>query len=258
MTDNEIRYTEFLEHQNKQLKKENEILKNRDNLSKKLDETFAKSDEGYYMSYGILKEENEKLKDELKEANKDVGCYIGDMDILKQENAALRDDKYKYIELYKQKLDETGQLKEELSDVTKVKDHFAKQAYSLGKENTKLKEQNLEIRNDIGKLKNDLWCVEGELGIADKENSKLKSQRDNWEKEYYEVVEENDRQDEYITQLKQDLKNKIDDMKSLSDKYDNMYQECIKKHKQVVELKEKIYDMSVKESRLSQILNETS
>ena len=44
------------------------------------------------------------------------------------------------------------------------------------------------------------------------ENRKLKAQRDYWEKEYYEVVDENDKQDEFIKQLKKEIKEASSDV----------------------------------------------
>lgn len=141
---------------------------------------------------------------------------------------------------YKNLIDENKQLEKRISKLVSENVDLQNALYTeqLNEDETKnyidrLKQENQKLKNErkwwineyknlkqeYKQLKNDLT-----IDIDEKNNEiiQLKSQRDNWEKEYYEVVEENDRQDEYITQLKT-----------------------------------KLLDSSVKEQRLLKILNET-
>ena len=79
--------------------------------------------------------------------------------------------------------------------------------YNYKNENKKLIKKN----NETIKTMIDLY---NEKVVLQDVNKTLKTQRDNWENEYYEVVNENDKQDKYIAQLEYEnkkLKQELED-----------------------------------------------
>ena len=71
--------------------------------------------------------------------------------------------------------------------------------YNYKNENKKLIKKN----NETIKTMIDLY---NEKVVLQDVNKTLKTQRDNWENEYYDVVNENDKQDKYIVQLQKENK----------------------------------------------------
>lgn len=91
----------------------------------------------------------------------------------------------------------------------------------------------------------------GLVNSLKQDNQKLKQSKSEAFKWAYSLEKEN-------AQLKQDYKQKIEDMKSLSDEYDNLYKELYNSSNKIIELQTQLYDAQVIKNRLTKILNETS
>lgn len=124
------------------------------------------------LSYKSVKEQRDQYEAELLQCKSELHHYRAELESYKTNLKQRREERESMISDYQKKLDLVHMLKDEINELKQENERKDKLIEAL-----KASESNL-------------WHSSREF---EEENRKLKAQRDNWEKEYYEVVDENDR-----------------------------------------------------------------